>query len=207
MDLFNILYDGEYNLLPKDGEVNYYGAVMKIHDANTYYKSLLNTIMWRNDEAVLFGKRIVTKRKVAWYGDKAFEYKYSNVKKNALNWTHELLLIKDRVEKLTSESFNSCLLNLYHDGSEGMSWHSDNESTLQNNATIASLSLGANRRFCFKHKKTNEKTEIILNNGSIILMKGEVQSNWLHQLPKMLKIKHPRINLTFRVFKEIKNEY
>ena len=83
-----------------------------------------------------------------------------------------------------------------------MGWHSDNESTLQKNATIASLSLGANRRFCFKHKKTNEKQEITLNNGSIILMKGEIQSYWLHQIPKMLKIKNPRINLTFRTFKD-----
>ena len=195
------------NILPYDGIANYYQSVFTEDESLSLMKKLSETIIWRNDESKIFGKHYITKRKVAWYGDKAFEYKYSNVKKNALNWTHELLLIKDRVEKLTSESFNSCLLNLYHDGSEGMGWHSDNESTLQNNATIASLSLGANRRFCFKHKKTNEKTEIILNNGSIILMKGEVQSNWLHQLPKMLKIKHPRINLTFRVFKEIKNEY
>lgn len=196
-----------YNILPYDGIANYYQSVFTEDESISLMEKLSETIIWRNDESKIFGKHYITKRKVAWYGDKAFEYKYSNVKKNALNWTHELLLIKDRVEKLTSESFNSCLLNLYHDGSEGMGWHSDNESMLKKNATIASLSLGAKRRFCLKHKKTNEKTEITLDNGSIILMKGEIQSNWLHQLPKMLKIKHPRINLTFRAFKEIKNEY
>ena len=196
-----------YNILPYDGIANYYQSVFTEDESLSLMKKLSETITWRNDESKIFGKHYITKRKVAWYGDKAFEYKYSNIKKNALAWTHELLLIKDRVEKLTSESFNSCLLNLYHDGSEGMGWHSDNEPMLKKNATIASLSLGAKRRFCFKHKKTNEKTEITLDNGSILLMKGEIQSNWLHQLPKMLKIRHPRINLTFRAFKEIKNEY
>jgi len=190
------------NILPYDGVVHYYQSVFTEDESISLMKKLMETIVWRNDESKLFGKHYITKRKVAWYGDKTFEYKYSNVKRNALTWTHELLLIKDRIEKFTLESFNSCLLNLYHDGSEGMGWHSDNESTLQENATIASLSLGANRRFCFKHKKTNEKQEITLNNGSIILMKGETQSYWLHQIPKMLKIKNPRINLTFRTFKD-----
>ena len=191
-----------YNILPYDGIANYYQSVFTEDESLSLMKKLSETIIWRNDESKIFGKHYITKRKVAWYGDKAFEYKYSNIKKNALTWTHELLLIKDRIEKFTSESYNSCLLNLYHDGSEGMGWHSDNESTLQKNATIASLSLGACRRFYFKHKKTNEKKEITLDNGSILLMKGEIQSNWLHQLPKMIKIKNPRINLTFRAFKD-----
>ena len=188
------------NILPYDGVANYYQSVFTEEESIALMEKLSKTIVWRNDESKLFGKHYITKRKVAWYGDKAFEYRYSNINRYALTWTNELLFIKDRIENFTSESFNSCLLNLYHDGSEGMGWHSDNESTLQKNATIASLSLGANRRFCFKHKKTNEKKEIILNNGSIILMKEEIQDNWLHQLPKMLKIKNPRINLTFRMF-------
>ena len=190
------------NILPYDGFAYFHQSVFTEDESTSLMKKLSEDIVWRNDESKLFGKHYITKRKVAWYGDKAFEYKYSNVKRNALTWTHELLLIKDRIEKFTLESFNSCLLNLYHDGSEGMGWHSDNESTLKKKATIASLSLGANRRFCFKHKRTNEKKEIILNNGSIILMKGEIQTNWLHQLPKMLKIKNPRINLTFRTFED-----
>ena len=190
------------NILPYDGIANYYQSVFTKDESISLMKKLSDTIIWKNDESKLFGKHYITKRKVAWYGDKEFEYKYSNIKKNALTWTDELLLIKDRIEKFTSESYNSCLLNLYHDGSEGMGWHSDNESTLQKNATIVSLSLGASRRFCFKHKKSNEKKEITLDNGSILLMKGEIQSNWLHQLPKMIKIKNPRINLTFRAFKD-----
>jgi len=190
------------NILPYDGIASYYQSVFTKDESISLMKKLSDTIIWRNDESKLFGKHYITKRKVAWYGDKEFEYKYSNIKKNALTWTDELLLIKDRIEKFTSESYNSCLLNLYHNGSEGMGWHSDNESTLQKNATIVSLSLGASRRFCFKHKKSNEKKEITLDNGSILLMKGEIQSNWLHQLPKMIKIKNPRINLTFRAFKD-----
>ena len=189
------------NILPYDGVANYHQSVFSEDESISLMKKLSETIIWKNDESKLFGKHYITKRKVAWYGDKAFEYRYSNIERTALFWTHELLYIKDRIEKFTSESFNSCLLNFYHDGSESMSWHSDNESTLQKNATIASLSLGANRRFCFKHKKTKEKHEVTLNNGSLILMKDKTQSNWLHQLPKMLKIKNPRINLTFRVFK------
>lgn len=144
MDLFNNLYGGEYNLLPKDGEVNYYGVVMNMKDANKYYQCLLATIKWRNDEAVLFGKRIITKRKVAWYGDKSFEYDYSNTTKVALPWTNELLEIKKLTEKLTGESYNSCLLNLYHNESEGMAWHSDAEKKLKRNGAIASLSFGQN---------------------------------------------------------------
>lgn len=198
MDLFNNLNDEQYNLLPKDGEVNYYGAVMKIHDANTYYKSLLNTIMWRNDEAVLFGKRIVTKRKVAWYGDKSFEYGYSNTIKVALPWTNELLELKELTEKLTGESFNSCLLNLYHNETEGMAWHSDAEKKLQKNGAIASLSFGSERKFMFKHKVTKEKVDMVLSHGSLLVMRGTTQTNWLHRLPPTKFKKGSRINLTFR---------
>jgi alkylated DNA repair dioxygenase AlkB len=202
MDLFNNLYDGEYNLLPKDGEVNYYGVVMKIKDADKYYQCLLDTIKWRNDEAVLFGKRIITKRKVAWYGDKSFEYGYSNTTKVALPWTNELLELKKLTEKLTRESYNSCLLNLYHNESEGMAWHSDAEKKLKKNGAIASLSFGAERKFAFKHKTTKEKVSVVLNHGSLLVMKGSTQTNWLHRLPPTKFKKGVRINLTFRMIVE-----
>ncbi len=198
MDLFNLGVDADKNLLPKDGTVQYYGRIMDVVEAGKYYEKLLQNTEWRNDEAVIFGKTIVTKRKVAWYGDMKYEYTYSNITKHALPWTEELLQLKSLTEKITGESFNSCLLNLYHNGNEGMAWHSDGETDLKKNGAIASLSFGAERKFAFKHKSSGEKVEIILEQGSLLVMKDETQTYWLHRLPPSKKIHHPRINLTFR---------
>jgi len=198
MDLFNNELGEKYNLLPKDGEVNYYGQVVINETANKYLECLLSTIAWKNDEAVLFGKRIITKRKVAWYGDKEFEYEYSNTTKRALPWTKELLVLKGLVEERTGDIFNSCLLNLYHNESEGMAWHSDAEKKLKRNGAIASLSFGAERNFAFKHKVTKEKISLVLSHGSLLVMKGETQTKWLHRLPPTKYKKGIRINLTFR---------
>lgn len=198
MKLFEIKPDSSKNLLPEGGEVNYYGQVFDDEKANFYEKNLLDNIAWKNDVAVVFGKRIETKRKVAWYGDQPFEYTYSNNTKRALIWTKDLLELKTIVEKETGETFNSCLLNLYHDGSEGMAWHSDGEKDLQKNGAIVSLSFGAERKFAFKHKKTNETVALQLEHGSILVMKGECQTNWLHRLPPTKKVFGPRVNLTFR---------
>ncbi len=190
------------NLLPYDGDVNYYGAVLPLDKADEYFKNLLQTIVWKHEEAVVYGRRIVTKRMVAWYGDKPFAYTYSGVTKEALPWSIELQQLKRLTEEKTSEPFNSCLLNLYHNGSESMGWHSDNETTLQPKAAIASLSLGAERRFSFRHKQTKEVVSVNLANGSLLLMKGVTQMHWHHSLPKALRIKEARINLTFRNMKE-----
>ena len=113
-------------------------------------------------------------------------------------WTRELLQIKSKVEAITGEHFNSCLLNLYHTGKEGMAWHSDDEKTLQTNAAIASVTFGAERKFAFKHKQTHEKRALILEHGSLLVMKDNTQLNWLHRLPPTTKVSEPRINLTFR---------
>src|SRR5690606_23265469 len=156
------------------------------------------SIEWRNDEAVIFGKKIITKRKVAWYGEKPFAYTYSNSTKHALPWTKELLELKTIIEKETGETFNSCLLNLYHNGEEGMAWHSDAEKDLKKNGAIASMSFGAERKFMFKHKATGETISLILAHGSLLLMAGTTQTNWLHRLPPTKLIRTPRINLTFR---------
>jgi alkylated DNA repair dioxygenase AlkB len=198
MNLFDDQQDKTRNWLPKDGTVNYYGKVFNTTEANHYLTSLLHTIEWRNDEALIFGKKIMTKRKVAWYGDKPFEYTYSNVTKNALPWTKELLQLKSAIEKETGETFNSCLLNLYHSGEEGMAWHSDGEKDLKKNGAIGSLSFGAERKFGFKHKSTKEKVALILEHGSLLIMKGPTQTHWLHRLPPTKRITAPRVNLTFR---------
>lgn len=198
MDLFNDFHDPSVNLLPADGEVNYYGLVVSPSEADHYLNVLLETIAWQNDEAVIFGKKIITKRKVAWYGESQFSYTYSNTTKTALLWTKELLELKRIVEEKTGDTFNSCLLNLYHDGSEGMAWHSDAEKDLKRNGAIGSLSFGAVRKFAFKHKRTGEKRELMLEHGSLLVMKGETQTHWLHRLPPTTKISTPRVNLTFR---------
>jgi alkylated DNA repair dioxygenase AlkB len=198
MELFDFPSDPSVNLLPGEGIVNYYGKLMSASEANAMAQALLDRIEWRNDEAVIYGKRIITKRKVAWYGEEAFSYTYSNTTKTALPWTPELLFLKNLAEKHSGETYNSCLLNLYHDGSEGMAWHSDGEKDLRKNGAIASLSFGAERKFCFKHKKTGEKIDVFLEAGSLLVMKGETQTHWLHRLPPTTKVHQPRINLTFR---------
>ena len=201
MDLFSTS-DETTNLLPQDGIVHYYGVVFGRTEADRFLRYLLEHIEWKNDEAVIFGKRIVTKRKVAWYGDKSFEYTYSNTTKRALPWTKELLDLKAVVEAKTGETYNSCLLNLYHDGSEGMAWHSDAERDLKKNGAIGSLSFGSERKFAFKHKKTAETVSVLLEHGSLLVMKGETQTYWLHRLPPTKLSHKPRVNLTFRTIVE-----
>jgi alkylated DNA repair dioxygenase AlkB len=186
------------NLLPKDGMVNYYGKVLASKEADQYFNSLMQNILWENDEVIIFGKHIVTKRKVAWYGDSDCSYTYSNTTKQALAWTKELSYLKQIVEELAETKFNSCLLNLYHNGNEGMGWHSDDEKSLGKNNTIASLSFGAERNFSFKQKHTEQIVSLVLEHGSLLIMKDATQTNWLHSLPKSKSVAQSRINLTFR---------
>ncbi len=202
MELFDDIPDKRENLLPYDGTVLYYGKLMPQEQADRYFEALLHHIEWRNDEAVIFGRRIFTKRKVAWYGEQPFEYTYSNTTKTALPWTTELKQLKQLAEKETGETFNSCLLNLYHSGEEGMAWHSDGEKDLKKNGAIASLSFGAERRFAFKHKQNGKKVELVLQHGSLLVMKDTTQTYWLHRLPPTKKVAGVRINLTFRTIEE-----
>jgi alkylated DNA repair dioxygenase AlkB len=201
MDLFSNHTDESINFLPKDGTVNYYGKPLTRTQADLYLEKLLTTIEWKNDEAVIFGRHIITKRKVAWYGNDNYNYAYSNINRQALKWTKELLELKALVEERTGEVFNSCLLNLYHNGEEGMAWHSDDEKTLAENSAIASFSFGAERKFSFKHKQTKEVINLMLEHGSLLVMKGTTQTHWLHCLPKSKRITTPRVNLTFRIMK------
>lgn len=186
------------NLLPCDGVADYYGKVLLPQQAAHYLDVMLHRIAWRHDEAVIFGRHLVTKRKVAWYGDSSFSYAYSGKIREALPWTAELLELKTMVEGITGCRFNSCLLNLYHSGEEGMAWHSDDERTLEPEGAIASLSLGAERKFCFRHRDTRETLARLLEPGSLLVMRGATQTHWMHALPKAKKVREPRVNLTFR---------
>jgi alkylated DNA repair dioxygenase AlkB len=196
MDLFS---DNEpINILPYDGITLYYGKIIGHTKSLEYFDSLFTSIEWKNDEAMIYGKHFITDRKVAWYGERGFSYTYSGTTKIALPWNDILLELKKISEEASGHTYNSCLLNLYHNGSETMAWHSDDEKKLEKHSAIASLSFGAERKFSFKHKRTGESASLVLENGSLLVMKGETQINWLHRLPPTVKVTRPRISLTFR---------
>jgi alkylated DNA repair dioxygenase AlkB len=190
------------SLLPYDGEVLYYKEVIAKQKADEYFSILAESIAWQNDEVVMFGKKITTARKVAWYSpDVSLEYRYAGSLKRPLPFIKELDELMLIAERLSSSHFNACLLNYYHNGSEAMGWHRDNERSIVERSAICSISLGANRRFDFKHIDTGAKTSVLLEHGSALIMKGTTQEYWYHSLAKSLRIKEPRINLTFRLMK------
>jgi alkylated DNA repair dioxygenase AlkB len=186
------------NLLPKDGVAHYYPEFINPLDSTKLLAQLLDSLPWEEDRLFMFGKVVTTRRKVVWIGDPKCDYTYSGIKRQAQKWTSELLLIKVQLEDLTQSKFNSCLLNLYHDGNDGMGWHSDDERELDAKSPIASLSLGATRKFAFRHKKDKTIHSLLLENGSALIMHAPTQENWQHALLKTKKINAPRINLTFR---------
>ena len=186
------------NLLPKDGTVHYYGKIFTKERSEIYYVKLLKEINWQHDVVKIFGKEIITKRKVAFLGDEGISYKYSGKTKIAEKWIKILSEIKSTVEQISGEKFNACLLNYYHNGSEAMSWHSDNEKEILRHSAIASVSFGAERKFGFKHNFSKEEIFLMLENGSLLIMKDKTQIYWKHKLYTNAKITEPRINLTFR---------
>jgi alkylated DNA repair dioxygenase AlkB len=186
------------NILPHDGIALYYDKIIADDQVKQLYDALFNNIHWENERVIMFGKEIITKRKVAFFSDPSISYRYASKTKIGLPWTSTLLIIKNIVESITKESYNACLLNLYHNGEESMGWHSDNEKEIITNSSIASLSLGASRKFSFKNKETKESVSIELANGSLLEMKGSVQTHWWHALVKSKKVTDGRINLTFR---------
>lgn len=189
------------NLLPKDGLVLYFGKVINEQDADVLFDRLLNEVHWVRDEVKLFGKLHVTAREVAWYADPGLTYTYSGRTKTALPWNELLLELKQKAEQICGVQFNACLLNLYHDGNEGMGWHSDDEPELGPTPNIASFSFGAERPFKLKHKTETLQVELNLEHGSLLLMAGTCQQYWKHMLPKRKRLKAARINLTFRRMK------
>jgi len=186
------------NILPQDGIALYFEKVVADEQLEEFYEALLYNIHWENEKVIMFGKEIITKRKVAFYSDPSISYRYASKTKIGFPWTSTLIIIKNIVESITKESYNACLLNLYHNGEESMGWHSDNEKEIIANSSIASLSLGANRKFSFKHKISKETVSIELENGSLLEMKGSVQTHYWHALIKSKKVTAARINLTFR---------
>ena len=194
---------GFETVLDTDGLVRYGDEWLAANESKSLFHALTDTIEWKQEEVILFGKKHVLPRLVAWHGEQPFDYAYSGNTWKAQAWTCELRWLKEKLESETGETFNSCLLNFYHNGAEAMGWHSDNEPSLVKHAPIASVSLGAVRTFKFKHRHTNVQCSIELQNGSLLLMEKEVQDFWLHCLPKRLRVKEARINMTFRRMKDI----
>lgn len=188
-----------------DGEIVIYRDFFQKIESDHFFEELHNKISWQQNRIKMFGKEFDVPRLEAWYGDKGKSYAYSGILMNPLPWTPTLLLIKDKIEKVVKLEFNSVLVNLYRHGQDYVSWHSDDEPELGTNPVIASVSFGETRRFLLRHKynKELEKVEVILDKGSLLIMKGSTQHFWKHQIPKTSKKISPRINLTFRIIKEI----
>jgi len=193
------------NLLHQDGIALYWEKAIPENQIKQLFDELFNNINWENERVVMFGKEIITKRKVAFYSDPLIAYTYASRTKIGLPWKETLITLKNIVESVTKEKYNACLLNLYHNGEESMGWHCDNEKEIVANSSIASLSIGATRKFSLKHKVTKETISIQLGNGSLLEMKGTIQQHWWHSLPKSKKITESRINLTFRQMYAPKN--
>ncbi|MEN9988249.1 MAG: hypothetical protein RLZZ585_1288 [Bacteroidota bacterium] len=187
----HFIQDGEYWFMP-----NFLSEDQVIQHESL----LLNTIEWKQEEVYVFGKKYKEPRKTAWYGDEECIYSYAGKTNHPKPWTEALLQLKTNIEALIpGASFNSVLLNQYRDGNDKMGWHSDNEKELGKNPLIASLSLGATRFFDLKHKRLKSlKKRLELPAGSLLIMCGSTQENWLHQIPQQKTVKEPRINLTFR---------
>ena len=186
-------------IIKHDGEAVYYPCVFDGDTSVQLLAELVQAIEWQHDQVIMFGKQITTKRKVAWYAGEGISYTYAGKRKDPLPWTPLLLSIKEKVEKQTKANYNACLLNLYHAGDEGMSWHRDNEKEIVPESSIASVSFGAARKFAFKHVNNEQKVEIMLESGSILDMRGPIQQHWYHALPPSKKVKDLRVNLTFRL--------
>lgn len=188
------------NILPYDGIVQDYGLVLSAEQSARYLRYFLQHLAWQPDEGMLFGQYYRTQRQVAWYGDEQYQYRYSGALKQAHVWQPALWRLKQQVEQWVGHPFNSCLANLYQDGTQGLGWHSDDERNLGKNTVIASLSFGATRKFSFKHKHTANKVDLLLQSGQLLVMRGQTQQYWKHALMKSNKIIQARINLTFRYF-------
>ena len=185
----------------KNGEYCYYPYFFSKIESDFYFKELTDNIFWKQESMNMYGKRINFPRLTAWYGENDKPYSFSGITLNPLPWSSNLLDIKNKIEPKACVTFNSVLLNRYRDGNDSISWHTDAEPELGKNPIIASVNFGETRNFQLRHVNTKEKIEIELIHGSLLIMQGELQHYWQHQIPKTTRKVKERINLTFRVIK------
>jgi len=197
-DLFTTS-DTCHKLSIPDAECTLYPNFFDNTKADKYFTQLTNAIQWSQETILMYGKKMNVPRLSAWYGDHGLSYEYSGIKKVTLPWNTALMSIKNKIESVTNISFNSVLVNLYRNGNDSVDWHSDDEPELGMDPIIASISLGEERQFQMKNKKDKTlKQSFVLPHGSLLLMCGQTQKNWMHKIPKSTRVKGPRINLTFR---------
>jgi alkylated DNA repair dioxygenase AlkB len=203
LDLFGIPAEptgaGKVSIL--NGEYQFYPSFFTPKEADIYFADLLANIQWKQESMNMYGKQVLFPRLTAWYGDNDKPYSFSGITLSPNLWTESLLEIKKRISKYTEANFNSVLLNRYRSGNDSISWHTDAEPELGKDPVIASVNFGATRKFQLRHINTKEKLEIELTHGSLLIMEGELQHFWQHQVPKTSKPIGERINLTFRVIK------
>jgi len=191
-----------FDLKLKDADVWYYPSFFSEEESESYFKQLLKITAWQQDDITVFGKTYKQPRLTALYANNEKSYSYSNITMQPHLFTDELLDIKNKIETVIAKKFTTCLLNLYRDGQDSNGWHADNEKELGKNPVIASVSFGASRIFHLKHRYKKElKHKLVLESGSLLVMKSETQHYWLHQIPKTKKKVEARINLTFRIIK------
>jgi alkylated DNA repair dioxygenase AlkB len=183
-----------------DADIKYFPRLLSLNEANDLYLVLLSKTKWEQNDITYYGKTHLLPRLTAWYGDYGTSYVYSGIQNDPLPWTDYLMEIKLRVEKVAYTKFNCVLLNYYRSGADAVAWHQDNEPELGDSPLIASVSLGESRIFQLRHKfrRDLDKKNILLGNGSLLLMQGSTQQCWQHQIPKTKKEIGGRINLTFR---------
>ncbi|MDM7861714.1 alpha-ketoglutarate-dependent dioxygenase AlkB [Alteromonas sp. ASW11-36] len=187
-----------YRLPMHDAEVIYIPNWLAAEKATQYYHKLAESLVWRQDTIRLYGKEHLIPRQQCWYGDSGAVYQYSGLDLTPLPWTEELQALKQACESASDAQFNSVLANWYQHGQHSMGMHSDDEPELGAQPTIASLSLGAERNFIFKHKRDKTRHSVLLEHGSLLIMAGMTQDHWQHGLNKTVKPIGGRINLTFR---------
>lgn len=183
-----------------DASLEFRPAYWTVERADRLLQRLQQETPWRQDRIRLHGRSLPVPRLQAWYGDPGARYGYSGILLNPLPFTPLLQQLRQELEQHTGHRFNAVLLNCYRDGSDSVSWHSDDEKELGTDPVIASLSLGATRRFELRHRQRRElgKYVLDLNHGSLLLMGAGLQRHWQHQIPKQPGIAAVRLNLTFR---------
>ena len=190
---------GQSALLPTD-LLDYYPGFFDATESEALLNNMIGTIPWKQESIQMYGKLMKTPRLTAWYGDNDKDYTFSGTKYHPIPWTDELLIIKQKIEPVAGTRFNSVLLNYYRDANDSVAWHSDDEYELGKNPIIASISFGQVRRFDIRHKQDkNRKFSIYLENGSLLIMKGNLQHHWEHRIAKSTRAMKSRVNLTFRV--------
>jgi alkylated DNA repair dioxygenase AlkB len=200
-DIFsNTTSNNFININIPDGDVSICLNLFSAQESDKFFEVLKNEIDWKQEQINFFGKTHDIPRLTAWYGDLGKSYSYAGISVEPSSWTDTLLQIKEKIESVSNVKFNSVLLNRYRSGNDGVSWHSDDEPELGVNPIIGSVSFGQSRPFHLKHKDLEGvKEKVTLEHGSYLLMKGETQHKWLHQIPKSKKEMGERINLTFRI--------